>query len=62
MLTANIVIPDDGSSKHLWNVSLFLRDYTSQYIPYSPPWEPEFAWYVSRTGEEQHNIMVAGNS
>jgi hypothetical protein len=23
--------PDDGGSKHLWNVGLVLRDYTAQY-------------------------------
>jgi hypothetical protein len=24
--------PDDGGSKHLWNVGLLLRDYTAQYL------------------------------
>lgn len=24
-------LPDDGSSKHVWNISQFLRDYTAQY-------------------------------
>jgi hypothetical protein len=33
VLTASIIRtyrPDDGGSKHLWNVGQFLRDYTAQ--------------------------------
>jgi hypothetical protein len=38
--------PDDGGSKHLWNVGKFLPDYMTQQPRrrpslYSPPWEPE---------------------
>jgi hypothetical protein len=37
--------PDDGGSKHLWNVGQFLPDYTAQHprrqpSSFSPPWEP----------------------
>jgi hypothetical protein len=40
--------PDDGVSKHLWNVSKFLPDFTAQEprrqpSSYSPPWEPEIS-------------------
>jgi hypothetical protein len=38
--------PDDGGSKHLWNVGKLLSDYTvlqprRQPSSYSPPWEPQ---------------------
>jgi hypothetical protein len=38
--------PDDGGSKHLWNVGKLLPDYTAQHprrhsFSYLPPWEPE---------------------
>jgi hypothetical protein len=38
--------PNDGGSKHLWNVGKLLLDYTEQEprrlsSSYSPPWEPE---------------------
>jgi hypothetical protein len=40
--------PNDGGSKHLWNVGLLQRDYTALYprrlsSSYSPPWEPEIS-------------------
>jgi hypothetical protein len=40
--------PDEGGSKHLWNVGQLLPDYTAQYprrlLPsYSPPLEPEIS-------------------
>jgi hypothetical protein len=40
--------PDDGSSKHLWNVGQFLWDYTAQHprrqsSSYSPPWGPKIS-------------------
>jgi hypothetical protein len=38
--------PDDGGSKHLWNICKLLSDYTAlllrrQTSQYSPPWELE---------------------
>jgi hypothetical protein len=38
--------PDDGGTKHLWNVGKLLPDYMAQQprrqpSSYSPPWEPE---------------------
>jgi hypothetical protein len=45
--------PDDGGSKHLWNVSKLLPDYTAQQprrqpSSYSTPWEPKISliWVV----------------
>jgi hypothetical protein len=40
--------PDDGGSKHLWNVCQFLRDDTAQHFrrrssSYSPPWKLEIS-------------------
>jgi hypothetical protein len=40
--------PDDGSSKHLWNVCQLLLDYTVQQPArqlslYLSPWEPEIS-------------------
>jgi hypothetical protein len=40
--------PDDGGSKHLWNVGKLLPDYTAQQprrqpSSYSPPWEPQIS-------------------
>jgi hypothetical protein len=42
--------PDDGGSKHLWNIGKLLPDYTAQQptkrpSSYSPPWESQ----ISRT-------------
>jgi hypothetical protein len=40
--------PDDGGSKHLWNVGKLQTDYTAQHprrqpSSYSSPWEPEIS-------------------
>jgi hypothetical protein len=40
--------PDDGGSKHLWNIRKLLPDYTAQHSrrqssSYSPPWEPKIS-------------------
>jgi hypothetical protein len=40
--------PDDGASKHLWNVCKLLPDYTAQQLrrqpsSYLPPWEPQIS-------------------
>jgi hypothetical protein len=40
--------PDDGNSKHLWNVGIHLPHYTEQYprkqpSSYSSPWNPEIS-------------------
>jgi hypothetical protein len=51
LLAASIIRamnPDDGGSKHLWNVGKFLPDYTEQQprrwsSSYWPPWEPEIS-------------------
>jgi hypothetical protein len=46
VLTALLQRPDDGGSKHLWNVGPFLPDNTTQHptrqpSSYSSPWERE---------------------
>jgi hypothetical protein len=42
------LVADDGGSKHLWNVSKLLPDYTAQQprrqsCSYSPLWEPQIS-------------------
>jgi hypothetical protein len=49
--------PEDGGSKHFWNVGLILSDYTVQHATrqlssHLSPWEPEIS----------QNIMVFENS
>jgi hypothetical protein len=45
-LSSWMLCPDDGGSKHLWNVGQFLPDYAAQQprrqsSSFSLPWEPE---------------------
>jgi hypothetical protein len=44
--------PDNGGSKHLWNVGKLLPDYTAQQTrrqpsSYSPPWEPQISLNIT---------------
>jgi hypothetical protein len=55
--------PDDGGSKHPWNVSKFLPDYTEQHprrlsSSYLPPWEPE----ISLLGVDKDAMMMEATS
>jgi hypothetical protein len=55
--------PDNGDSKHLWNVSKFLPDYTAQQprrqsSSYSPPWEPEISLTLESVSENTKMVCV----
>jgi hypothetical protein len=53
--------PEDGGSKHLWNVSQFLPDHTVQYpsrqsSSYSPLWETETSTWSKKYA--QHYLFL----
>jgi hypothetical protein len=48
--------PDDGGSKHLWNVSKYLPDYTAQQpTTQSPSWHGCTCSWISETWFENNN-------
>jgi hypothetical protein len=48
--------PDDGGSKHLWNVSKLLPDYTAQ-LPILAAWEPQISHEELRVFYGFHTIV-----
>jgi hypothetical protein len=58
--------PDDGGSKHLWNVVKLLPDYTvqqprRQQSSYLPPWEPKISFIVVHIRTDNPTVRQRNN-